>query len=151
MSDSLARGVPLRIVLDESAFRQLVEGREVRTVGIRPDARGRGTTTPVNITLAEAVLREARRTARKMDRLKWTRDEFIDFYMARSGLPPSCRTEDGYVIGTGANGRPIGRVALPCVCGDERCQGWAMVPLDPLLIEDHRRFYGPRPGPGGSQ
>jgi hypothetical protein len=76
-----------------------------------------------------------------------TRDEFIDGYVSRSnknylGLE---RTPDGYRWGHGPNQR---KVALPCACGDDKCQGWAMVSVDPEMLEDHMLLYAPRPPEG---
>jgi hypothetical protein len=51
-----------------------------------------------------------------------TRDEFIDGYMARSGLPAAYRTEDGFSLPSG-----WARRAEPCACGEEMCEGWRMV------------------------
>ncbi len=63
-----------------------------------------------------------------------TRDEFIDGYMARSKLKPSYRTEDGFRITDCPR-----RYALPCACGEEICDGWAMVSEEGR--EDHELFY----------
>jgi hypothetical protein len=68
-----------------------------------------------------------------------SRDEFIDGYMRRSGMEPKRRTADGFRVGD------RGLVAVPCDCGDEMCQGWAMVRDDPDEIEEYAAFYGPRP------
>ena len=38
------------------------------------------------------------------------------------------------------------KVALPCACDYEKCEGWAMVPNDPLDIETHNTFYAPEAG-----
>ncbi len=50
-----------------------------------------------------------------------TRDEFIDGYIRRSGLRTATRTEDGFKLGVHS------RVALPCDCGEDICNGWQMV------------------------
>jgi len=63
-----------------------------------------------------------------------TRDEFIDGYMARSGIDPEFRTEDGFVV-VGSR-----RVAVPCACGDEACSGWAMVSPDD--VDEYLDRYG---------
>lgn len=65
-----------------------------------------------------------------------TRKEFIDAYMARSKIPEECRTDDGFV----RDG--FRRVALPCHCDSEGCEGWAMIRDDPEDIELHTRLYG---------
>jgi hypothetical protein len=58
-----------------------------------------------------------------------TRDQFIDHWMSGSGLPQSCRTEDGVVL-EGSRWH-----AGPCDCGDEECRGWAMRPeIEPDLL-----------------
>ena len=65
-----------------------------------------------------------------------TRDEFIDGYMKRSGLSSASRTEDGFQIeGTQR------RYALPCACGYETCEGWAMVGAESAA--DHMALYAP--------
>ena len=51
-----------------------------------------------------------------------TRDKFIDGYMQRSGISPSCRTETGFRLAEG-----IEQIAIPCDCGEKGCAGWAMV------------------------
>lgn len=66
-----------------------------------------------------------------------TRAEFIAAYAARSG-PNVEITEDGIRVGSRR------RVALRCACGEEACQGWAMVNDDPEAIADHMALYAPR-------
>lgn len=51
-----------------------------------------------------------------------TRDEFIDGYVERSGIV-HLRTPTGFALDDGAHRQ----VALPCRCGEEECDGWAMV------------------------
>ena len=76
-----------------------------------------------------------------------TRDEFIDGYMQRSNLDPALRLDDGYDV-------PgyIPRIALPCSCGGEECEGWAMIANTPEDVATHRQLYQqltvsePRPG-----
>lgn len=58
-----------------------------------------------------------------------TKDEFIDAYCQRSMVPRERLMAR--------------RVALPCGCGDESCDGWAMVSNDPLSVETHMRLYAP--------
>lgn len=65
-----------------------------------------------------------------------TRDEFIDDYMARSGIDPDLRLPDGFDVPN-----YIPRIALPCACGDEACVGWAMIANDPETVSTHRRLY----------
>lgn len=67
-----------------------------------------------------------------------TRDEFIDGYMKRSGIPSACRTPDGYAIY-----QHPGRIALRCDCGEQKCMGWAMVSNDPESIATHNELYSP--------
>jgi hypothetical protein len=62
-----------------------------------------------------------------------TREEFIDGYVKRSGIE-QYRTATGYII----HGRE--RLALPCACGEECCQGWAMVSAE--SVDDHMLLYG---------
>lgn len=66
-----------------------------------------------------------------------TREEFIDGYVKRSEIE-KYRTPDGYKIGERA------RIALPCACGDEKCDGWAMVADNPDDIETHNTLYAPK-------
>ena len=66
-----------------------------------------------------------------------TRDKFIDRYMARSGLSPSLRTPEGFKV----KGR-VGYVALTCCCGEEMCEGWAMIRNDPDDINTHNELWG---------
>ena len=68
-----------------------------------------------------------------------TRDEFIDGYMARSGIGPERRTPTGFRL----DGRPD-RIAMPCECAAEQCGGWSMVSNDPDSIETHLDLYDPR-------
>jgi hypothetical protein len=66
-----------------------------------------------------------------------TRDEFIDYYIANSGLPSACRTEDGVDFGDGSRLH-----AGPCECGEETCTGWAMRPeIGPDLLR-HMKTSG---------
>ncbi len=67
-----------------------------------------------------------------------TRDEFIDGYMERSKIPASWRSGDGYVL----EGHP-GYVALPCACGEDGCNGWAMVRNEQFYIDTHNQFHAP--------
>lgn len=66
-----------------------------------------------------------------------TKDEFIDGYLSRSGIT-QYRTPDGYDIPDAG-----GAVALPCVCGEENCDGWAMIPNHSWSIRSHLFFHGP--------
>jgi hypothetical protein len=52
------------------------------------------------------------------------RDEFIQNYMSRSKI--SDYRVDGERVYWG--GRDRFTLALPCRCGEEGCEGWAMVP-----------------------
>jgi hypothetical protein len=57
-----------------------------------------------------------------------TKDEFIDYYCRNSQWVREQFEKH--------------RVALPCYCGDDSCQGWASVTNDPDLIEEHMRHDG---------
>jgi len=72
-----------------------------------------------------------------------TRDQFIEGYLTRSGLPMSAKTKDGFRIGDREY------VALPCACGDEMCDGWAKVANDPEDIALHNRLHHPNLLPQG--
>lgn len=61
-----------------------------------------------------------------------SKDEFIEGYCTRSGIT--------WEWLSGPEGM---RVALPCACSDEGCQGWAMVRNDPESIAVHTTLYGP--------
>ncbi len=65
-----------------------------------------------------------------------TRDEFIDGYMQRSELSVSTRTEDGFKLGDHA------RVAVPCDCGDNICDGWKMINPEWLLDAQYKEPCG---------
>jgi hypothetical protein len=66
-----------------------------------------------------------------------TREEFIDGYLARSAPKGVVRIKEGFWIGTHR------KIALPCACGDEICEGWAMV--SDQGIHDHLTLYAPEP------
>lgn len=66
-----------------------------------------------------------------------TRTEFVKSYARRSGL-------DDRFAGIGliaVGGHHL--VALPCACGEESCEGWAMVTASAAL--HHLAFYAPEP------
>jgi hypothetical protein len=67
---------------------------------------------------------------------RMTRAEYIAAWATRSGL--SFEWADLGFVDCG-HGRV--RVALPCACGDENCEGWAMVPADGVL--DHLEHRAP--------
>ena len=70
-----------------------------------------------------------------------TRDEFIDSYLRRDGWE-KYRTEDGFhVPGT----QPLH--AMPCACGEDACEGWAMISDDEM--EHHMQFHAPDSATGG--
>jgi hypothetical protein len=54
--------------------------------------------------------------------------EFIDGYCQKSGIP-------WLELSQWLN-------ALPCNCGDESCEGWAMVSRDQFAIKTHTELYG---------
>lgn len=81
-----------------------------------------------------------------------TREEFITGYMARSGMPAKWRTPDGYACPVSNEPGldhlpPLTRVALECHCGEEGCEGWAMIPGDAESIAVHRWRNGDGPLP----
>jgi CubicO group peptidase (beta-lactamase class C family) len=53
-----------------------------------------------------------------------TRDEFLDRFIAMSGLPASVRTPSGIKDGA------FEREAVPCDCGHHECLGWQLVKLE---------------------
>lgn len=57
-----------------------------------------------------------------------TKDEFISGYCKRSGLTWDWLSKH--------------EVALPCACGEESCEGWAMVSNDGESIKAHLDLYG---------
>ena len=67
-----------------------------------------------------------------------TRTRFIIGYAARSSI--SHKWADLGFIEFGDH-RVL--VALPCGCGNDKCQGWAMV--SPANIPDHLEMYTPEP------
>jgi hypothetical protein len=78
-----------------------------------------------------------------------TREQFIEGYVARSGIAEH-RTADGYSM----CGRET--FALPCQCDEEGCEGWAMVRAEGVRwhlyqnteaqIEDPTRIETPEEG-----
>lgn len=60
--------------------------------------------------------------------LEMTKDEFIHAYAARSSMTPGEATR--------------GLVAMRCFCGDEECNGWAMVGDYPVAAKGHLTLYG---------
>lgn len=56
-----------------------------------------------------------------------TQDEFEHAYAKRSGVTVEWLRQH--------------MIALPCVCGDESCKGWAMIARNPLSIATHLEFY----------
>ncbi len=65
-----------------------------------------------------------------------TRNEFIEGYMRRSDLDLTYRTDDGFRI----DGYRC--YALPCACGEDMCEGWAMVSEE--AVETHNLLYAPK-------
>jgi hypothetical protein len=61
-----------------------------------------------------------------------TKQEFIDGYCARTNIPWERLS--------------LRRVALPCGCGEEGCEGWAMIPNDPQSMAHHQRKHPTRTG-----
>jgi len=58
-----------------------------------------------------------------------TKFQFVKNYAERSGI-----TEDQLMKN---------QVALPCDCGHEKCEGWAMVQNNRESIETHNDLYSP--------
>jgi hypothetical protein len=67
-----------------------------------------------------------------------TRDEFIDRWHANMVRQTGGLTREPY--GVLWEGQKF--FALPCACGEEGCEGWAMVP--DILVETHNLFSAPR-------
>jgi hypothetical protein len=65
-----------------------------------------------------------------------TRTEFVRSYARRSGF--SDEWADMGIVDT-AGGRTM--IALPCACGYEACEGWAM--LSGSTVLDHLELYAP--------
>lgn len=59
-----------------------------------------------------------------------TKEEFI----ARFGAPERMKTEYGLLYEDGTK-----RIAMECKCGEEGCQGWAMVYEE--AIGEHKYIY----------
>lgn len=66
-----------------------------------------------------------------------TREEFIKAYAERSGLSAKYASIGIMDIGDQT------QVALPCACGDEMCEGWAMVGASG--VPSHLNLYAPEP------
>lgn len=64
-----------------------------------------------------------------------TRTEFIQAYAARSNLSSEWAGL-GFIEISGS-----ARTVLPCACGDEKCEGWAVVAPD--SIDSHLLLYAP--------
>ena len=56
-----------------------------------------------------------------------TKDEFIQEDCQRSGIEWEQLSKRQEV--------------RPCNCGDELCQGWAMVSKDPMTLKAHKALY----------
>lgn len=69
-----------------------------------------------------------------------TRTEFITLYAERFKplLGEGDISEDGIRYGD------LRMLALPCACGDDACQGWAMISEE--LADMHLQFYAPQEG-----
>lgn len=69
-----------------------------------------------------------------------TRAEFIDAYIERSASNNRrlTRTENGFRTESGWE-----RIALPCACGEDECEGWAMVTNEPEMVADHMQLHTP--------
>lgn len=68
-----------------------------------------------------------------------TRAEFIKAYAERSELPPEATKFAG--LGLLSPSRDTRMIALPCGCGDEGCEGWAMVGIEGVI--HHLAFDAP--------
>jgi hypothetical protein len=66
-----------------------------------------------------------------------TRAEFVRAYAKRSSL------DDGYALLGQIRIAGHVMVALPCACGNEGCEGWAMLGANEIL--DHLRRDAPEP------
>lgn len=66
-----------------------------------------------------------------------TRDEFVRAYAERSNVPDAKAYPALGYIDFGV----CVRIALPCACGDEICEGWSMVGIEQVL--HHLEFYAP--------
>lgn len=59
-----------------------------------------------------------------------TKEEFIAGYCERSGVTWKYLSQR--------------KVALPCECDSDLCEGWAMVSNNPASIETHMELYAPK-------
>jgi len=64
---------------------------------------------------------------------KMTKEAFVDAYVERS--KPSGVTQEDILNWF---------VALPCDCGHDQCEGWAMVANNAKSKAHHYEFYGPK-------
>lgn len=64
-----------------------------------------------------------------------TRTEFIKSYAERSGL-----SDEWAILGYIQTGNRI-QLAMPCACGENGCEGWAMI--GPDSISHHLAFNAP--------
>lgn len=67
-----------------------------------------------------------------------TREDFVRGYATRSGF-----SDQAAKIGVIDFDGIAKMVALPCACGDETCEGWAMVTAESVL--HHLFFCTPEP------
>jgi hypothetical protein len=67
-----------------------------------------------------------------------TRAEFIKAYAKRSGVNHHPYALLGFLD---CGGRVL--IALPCACGDEGCEGWAMMSAE--HVDHHLQFRAPEP------
>lgn len=63
---------------------------------------------------------------------KISKEQFVKEYAGRSGL-----TEEEFFA-------EYNEIAMPCDCDYEECQGWRMVPNDPLRLKIYHDLYAPR-------
>lgn len=70
-----------------------------------------------------------------------TRQEFIEAYASRSGLGTE-QAALGPIDGVLEVGEHC-LIALPCSCGEDDCEGWAMV--RPSAVPSHLELYAPEP------
>jgi hypothetical protein len=66
-----------------------------------------------------------------LEREEMTKDEFIAGYCRRSGVTWEYLSQH--------------KTALPCACGENGCDGWAMVSNNELAIKAHMDLYAPAP------
>src|SRR5690606_6463421 len=113
---------------------------------MRSRGRGRWTSGMISTTTASGNANGCLRMSRSQEtvtrrngpqsgEVNMTRTEFVRAYAARSGLD-----DEWAVLGFIKVGEST-KIAMPCACGEEGCEGWAMIGAE--HISHHLAFNAP--------